>query len=65
MLPVGRWRMEKAERSQVYLDTYMSIACPHLGCRTLGQQACGGLGPAIRGATAIMRAGLRATKGIT
>ncbi|KAL1526252.1 hypothetical protein AB1Y20_014972 [Prymnesium parvum] len=59
------WRAGSPARLRVLLDTFMSIATPHLGCRTLGQEAHGGVGPAIRASTAVMRAGLRATKRTT
>ena len=59
------WRLESPARRSTVLDTYLMVATPHLGCRTLGQEALGGLGVAVRSSTAIMRAGLRAIGGTT
>lgn len=48
---------------QVTLDTFVSIATPHLGTRALGADGEGGVAPLVRGTTAILRFGLRVVHG--
>ena len=58
--------MERAAKAPpIELDTYVSIAAPHLGCRRLGIGCVGGLGPLMGRGTYVMRAGMRMIKGTT